>query len=581
MAFIFVASAMEDDCSVTPVATLDSLADEILAACIGRLTLWSLPHLSTVNHRWRQAARLAFASQLRWRAAVQCCPLSLAVPAVPARSLQNPIRREAFSLAYLHGGDLVVQLVDAQAAAVRTVCFGNGSLELYEAPPREFAEHGPFNAGVGGVVGYRHASADGMSFFPAVECGGTAPSASVWIAEGDWQNVLQAGNLVFLLRAHPSWWEAEDITADLLDTDTGGRAVVDVTPLRDALRAELRAAFDRPARGAVSAVDGHFIFHLSTQSGAKAAAALRLPAHVPRRGLGNDNCVDPSADAAVAFARRWPATHGIARGDLTNEKPCGEYLMLWEDGHIHSESRDDLSPTHHRFKAHVVLLCASSGVAAARWLSGPSTDGPQGSVAVAFGYGGIAAIDYKAASDVVAACSLPRAGLPPPAVLLWDWRSAACLHAVLLHPLPPDPLRRPRSCPILQEAPHAGPRPLRFAIGAQVECRMGEALWLPGVVAAHHVSSSVAGQPPFPYLIHLDRGDACYASLDRPETIRARADVAEVCWNERTQSMEVAATASLVLHPSSSRLAIGLWHNGAAAGMLYSISMVDVQTSCD
>ena len=32
----------------------------------------------------------------------------------------------------------------------------------------------------------------------------------------------------------------------------------------------LDAASDQPSRGAVSAVEGHFVFHLSTQSGAKA-----------------------------------------------------------------------------------------------------------------------------------------------------------------------------------------------------------------------------------------------------------------------------------------------------------------------
>lgn len=193
----------------------------------------------------------------------------------------------------------------------------------------------------------------------------------------------------------------------------------------------------------------------------------------------------------------------------------------------------------------------------------PAADGPQGSIAAAFDYGGIAAIDYNVASGVVAACSLPRAGLPPPALLLWDWRSSVCLHAVLLHPLPPVPPRHGAS--------HTGSRPLRFAVGESVECRMGETLWLPGVVAAHH--HGVPGQRPFPYLVHLDRGDACCASLDHPEMIRAVAGGGDVSWNSRTQAMEIAATASLVLHPSSSSIAIGMWHHGAAAGVLYSISL--------
>ena len=508
--------------------------------------------MSPVSRRWRQAALLAFASQLRWRAPACCLPLPLPVPAVPARTLRNPIRRSGFTLAYLHGGDLVVQLVDAQTATVRTVGFADGaSLEPYEAPRRAFADHGPFNAGVGGVVGYRRhaAAAEGMAFYPAVACSGTAPSGSAWVAEGEWQNVLQAGNIVFLLRAHSSWWGEHELKADLLDTDSGGRATVDVTPLRDALREELEAASDRPSHGAVSAVEGHFIFHLSTQSGAKAAAALRLPARIAAQELR----ADPAVDAAVVFARRWCPMHALARlqGVLTNEKPCGESLMLWGDGAVGSRGC---------FQADVALLHARHGAAEVRQLVGPSTAGPHGSVAAAFGYGGIAAIDYTAVGDVVAACSLPRAGLPPPAVLVWDWRSAVCLHAVLLHPLPPDPPR--------QAASRTGPLPLRFAVGTHVECRMGEELWLPGVVAAlHH------GQPPRPYLIHLDQGDACHALHDHHEMIRAVANVGEVSWNSRTQAMEIAATACLALHPSSSRLAIGMWHDCAAAGVLYSISL--------
>ncbi len=45
----------------------------------------------------------------------------------------------------------------------------------------------------------------------------------------------------------------------------------------------------------------------------------------------------------------------------------------------------------------------------------------------------------------------------------------------------------------------------------------------------------------------------------------------EIEYNEWTGTMEVAATAYLAVHPSTSRLAIGLWHNGAAAGVLYSV----------
>ena len=159
-----------------------------------------------------------------------------------------------------------------------------------------------------------------MTFFRMVTAGGTAASESVLVANGRWQDILQAGNIIFLLRAHGDWWQEERITADLIDSDTDGRATVDVTPLRDALLQKLQdlgpwdMRIDRPARGAVSAADGHFIFHLSTQGGAKVAAALRLPAHIPPQ-----HGASAAVDSGVAFARRWPQGHAMADLSMPNE----------------------------------------------------------------------------------------------------------------------------------------------------------------------------------------------------------------------------------------------------------------------
>ena len=94
---------------------------------------------------------------------------------------------------------------------------------------------------------------------------------------------------------------------------------------------------------------------------------------------------------------------------------------------------------------------------------------------------------------------------------------------------------------------------------------MGTSLWLPGVVAAHHVR---ANGRTLPYMVNLDRGDTCYAQIDRSDLLRAEADEEEFAWNGRTHAMEVAATASLVIDPSNCRLAIGMFHDHAAAGAL-------------
>ena len=101
---------------------------------------------------------------------------------------------------------------------------------------------------------------------------------------------------------------------------------------------------------------------------------------------------------------------------------------------------------------------------------------------------------------------------------------------------------------------------------------MGESLWLPGTVADCYVKAG--GAQWMPYQIDLDRGDACYAQSDDPRLIRNVGGAGEdLAWNDRTQTMEVAATASLVFHPSSSRVAIGMWHTHAAAGVLYSVDI--------
>ena len=66
------------------------------------------------------------------------------------------------------------------------------------------------------------------------------------------------------------------------------------------------------------------------------------------------------ADAAVAFAKRWPASHAIAQMRAPDEKPCGEYLMLWEDRRFTLSGELD-----------VVLLSARTGAAEARTLVAP------------------------------------------------------------------------------------------------------------------------------------------------------------------------------------------------------------------
>ena len=241
---------------------------------------------------------------------------------------------------------------------------------------------------------------------------------------------------------------------------------------------------------------------------------------------------------------------------------AGSFLMLWDEISENDPSADLLyRDGSRRFGLNVALLHANTGLATGRELYCPLREP---SVAAAFAYGGVSSIDYAAASGVIAACSLPQPGLPPPAVLIWDWDAGACLQAVLLHPLPPA---RPQTVLPAQ-------RPtLRFAVGARVECQIGRNdpdVWAPGVVAEHYPAED--SNTPV-YLIHLDGGEACFAPADDPSIIRAPGGGEDFEFNRRTRRLEVRAKASLVLHPSSTKLAIGLWHAGEAAGVLYSVDL--------
>ena len=73
-----------------------ALPIELLAACLDQLSLRSLPWVACANHRWLEAAWVAFQSQLRWRANARYVPLSLPIPAVPTRR-ESQIRHTGFS----------------------------------------------------------------------------------------------------------------------------------------------------------------------------------------------------------------------------------------------------------------------------------------------------------------------------------------------------------------------------------------------------------------------------------------------------------------------------------------------------
>ena len=74
-----------------------------------------------------------------------------------------------------------------------------------------------------------------------------------------------------------------------------------------------------------------------------------------------------------------------------------------------------------------------------------------------------------------------------------------------------------------------------------------------------------------PYLVRLEGFGDCLAPVDSARVIRSRAGGEERRWNQRTCAFEVAASMSLALHPRAARVAVGLWHECKAAGVVYAV----------
>ena len=76
-----------------------------------------------------------------------------------------------------------------------------------------------------------------------------------------------------------------------------------------------------------------------------------------------------------------------------------------------------------------------------------------------------------------------------------------------------------------------GRRPLRFAVGARIECRVADEEWARGVVVAHHPADGNV-VPIACYKLLLDRGDACLAPADHAEV-----GLSSVTWRTRIASL--------------------------------------------
>lgn len=545
-----------------------ALSDELLDKCLSWLTLAELPACASVCWQWKQEFAVAFPDLLPWHcgAATVC-----EVPVSPPRSACEAarVRRSCGHISAIGGGRFVALDLDVSDIAVRTFVVdgsrrqrsagiverpdsaGNArarraeeslDVEVEELARRHFRRcRFLCGSSVGGVVG--HTDDGSIVFFPAASPDGEVmPEVAREVGPG-YQNVLHCGEQVFLL--HPGGlWEAECVPADVHHFAQGGWLRVDIACMRNALRS--LAAGEAIGRQAVSATRHHFLIHLSVASGAKLAAAVRLPNAAS--GAKNINAID-WAEVSLSFCERWPPDHPIAQLHNPQEHPADDALLLhgdWEPEGV-----------------QVCLLHAATGRVQSQCLRRP---GRTGAALRSFEERGIGALAVVASTGLICGCGTAPARLVPPPVVLWDLQTGLVLAEFDLggpgpSVPPPLPERDPRGddCERIGDQRHG----LRFQVGEHVECRTNSG-WVAGqIIACHYRESSWPLGEFAPYQIECDDGSLLYAPEDVARLVRRH-----VAGHRYEDSFE----AQIAICTSTKQVLLGLFHQAQPRSKLYLVS---------
>ena len=347
-------SAMDTD--VPRPLTLDDLDSNLLAKCLEYLTLFDYPSCSSVSQAWREGCKHVFSMQLRWRGAV--CVRQLDIPPAkderPPTSQQARIARSSGMASFVSQDDarVVALVADPKHQSVRTFrCFGDDGEVVVEDPVREWPYTTICGGFPGSLVGY---SNDGMmAYFPALTKAGISDGVRL-ISSQCWQNILQCGDQLFLLRKCYDWWTDRRLAADVLHIPTGGWLHLDISPFRDKLRLQLLDEDISPfpnaveeggggtkiESSAVSATASHFVYRVCTASKHAVVGSLLLPdASKGKTTRAEAEWVDVVQDGLLtrSCVQRFAASHPLSqtiKARSCNEAHVGDELLLYDEATI-------------------------------------------------------------------------------------------------------------------------------------------------------------------------------------------------------------------------------------------------------
>jgi hypothetical protein len=430
----------------------------LLVKCMQHLTLLDFKSCTLVSQAWRECCIIAFAAQLRWRGSV--CFSQVDLPPTEDKSPPNTGQNQA-SISRCSGMASFVSPDDASVVAllanpthqsVRTFrCVGAGAgVVVVEDPLREWRYSTICGGFPGSLVGYNNEGT--MAYFPAL----TKSGISGVVREapgGDYMNILQCGDQLFLLRRCSNWWKDHSIIADVLHISTGGWLRMEIAPFRDKLRSLLTArehcahapgGFDITSQ-AVSATDSHFVYRVCTSVGL-VVGSLLLP------DASNGNTVRDRAEwvnviesglLARGCVQRFSPSHPLSLqsdGRHCNEAHVGDELLLY------GEWSGNTGPQKGAVVSGLVLCVLKSftGVCHSVRLRPPHTNNAASHV-TALSSLTVCSAGSGVASAIACGCT-KKVSVAAPHVLLWDLETGIHLALItvrsLMDPVSQDWSRR-------------------------------------------------------------------------------------------------------------------------------------------
>jgi hypothetical protein len=427
----------------------------LLVKCMKHLTLLDFTSCTLVSQAWRGCCTIAFAAQLRWRGSV--CFSQVDLPPTedtnPPDTGQNQacIARCSGMATFVSPDDasVVALVADPTHQSVRTFrCLGAAGAEVAveeEHPRREWRYSTICGGFPGSLVGYNNEGA--MAYFPALATSGISNVVRE-APGGDYMNILQCGDQLFLLRNCSNWWNDRSIIADVLNISTGGWLRMEIAPFRDKLRSLLTACEDGEhitpggvhiESQAVSATDSHFVYRVYTSVGT-VVGSLLLP------DASNGNTVRARAERvdviesgllASGCVQRFSPSHPLSlqsEGRHCNEAHVGDDLLLY------GEWSGKVGPQRANSGLVLCVLNSFTGVCRSVRLRPPPPPPPPCTNNVVSSVTALASLTVCAAgssgvASAIACGCTQQVSVAAPHVLLWDLETGMHLALIMVRSL--------------------------------------------------------------------------------------------------------------------------------------------------